>query len=467
MPISFVGIGTISSGVGIVGTTGFNVDMPAGVREDDLLILYTHRENDTGDFDTPTGWTRQTAIDGPETAGNDMSTGIFTRLAPASPPASYALTHTDTVGENWSAVILAYRGVDTTTPLDVTPAASHYVHRTDKASPNVDAFQEITTVTDGAYVLALEAVTNDDITSNADPDGYTNRVRHVGGSFDFRQIQVWDTEVATADTVTPGAPAYTSDATVAESAQATMALRPADANFVDYEVNDGDGDDTSLVVNVPNGTADGDVMVAFIHGEDSDAGGRTLTLPGGWTSVDDYLKTGGNDARCGVAYRVASSEPASYTFTMSTGEAMVAAILTYRGIDNTNPIDTAFTTSHRSESNSGTVGSYAPPAITTTTHGARVVCADMPTHINNYTTSAGPTGYDTRFGHAQLDPWFGAGLVIADKEVATAGPETPGNWGSAASSATQYVNYTIALRPDSAGAGISIPVVQHHRQRNF
>jgi len=225
MAITFVGAGTASS----LNTSGDVSPVPnASTLIDDLMILVQHRNDELGTFDAVTGFT-EIHQEAP-TTGQDRSTGLWYRVATADAPGAVTCGHSDAGTEQYSAQIMTFRGVDTTTPLDVTFAAgTHRVNRVNKASPNVDAFQAITTVTDGAFVLAIEMVTHDDITSNADPTNYTNAYRLIGTSptHQHRQQQAWYREIATAGAETPGAPAYTSSLLTAESTQYTIALRPA------------------------------------------------------------------------------------------------------------------------------------------------------------------------------------------------------------------------------------------------
>ncbi|MEM9336909.1 MAG: SpvB/TcaC N-terminal domain-containing protein, partial [Patescibacteria group bacterium] len=223
--ISYVGDGGITHAGSVVGTTGQIISVPSGVQDGDLLIMVSHRNDNVGDFTTPVGWTRQTALDGVESPGQDRTTGIFTRIA-ASEPSTYSLTHTDGGAEQWSSVIIAYRGVDQSQPLDVTPTGSHYQANTNDSNPPNSA---ITTVTDGAQVVLISALTHDDITTGLAPTGYTMRVDHSGGPIDHRQIQIADKAVSSAGTETPGDWLNTVNNTVAESNVATLALRPATA----------------------------------------------------------------------------------------------------------------------------------------------------------------------------------------------------------------------------------------------
>ena len=223
MAITYVGAGTADSR----NTSGDVFPTPhASTLIGDFMLLSQHRNDELGTFEAVTGFTEIHQQN--PTTGQDRSTGLWYRIATADAPGAVTCGHTDAGSEQYAAQIETWRGVDGTTPFDVTFAAgSHLVNRVNKASPNVDAFQSITTVTDGAFVVAVEMVTHDDITSNADPSGYTNGFRLVGTSHQHRQIQSWHREIATAGAETPGAPAYTSSMLTAESSQYTLALRPA------------------------------------------------------------------------------------------------------------------------------------------------------------------------------------------------------------------------------------------------
>lgn len=91
--------------------------------------------------------------------------------------------------------------------------------------------------------------------------------------------------------------------------------------------------DTSVAVNKPTGTAEGDYMVAIVGNASGNA--SQVTLPAGWTLEDQY-DGGFGLLHVKVATKVAGpSEPASYTFghsglPLSEG---LAQIVTLRGVD--------------------------------------------------------------------------------------------------------------------------------------
>ena len=89
---------------------------------------------------------------------------------------------------------------------------------------------------------------------------------------------------------------------------------------------------TEHTVDKPSGTADGDLLVAAM----STDGVETLTPPNGWIAIIEDTK----DAMTFyVWYKIASSEPDDYTFTVSASEACVLSILRFSGHDSSNPIN--------------------------------------------------------------------------------------------------------------------------------
>ncbi len=111
-------------------------------------------------------------------------------------------------------------------------------------------------------------------------------------------------------------------------AAVTFALRPiyrsVKPTFVASAATQNTVNSTSLVINKPTGTQQGDLMIAFMAGESA----GTWTGDTGWTEVVDANVKFALRA----AYKVAgASEGASYTFTSSSSRILSGAILTYRG----------------------------------------------------------------------------------------------------------------------------------------
>lgn len=106
---------------------------------------------------------------------------------------------------------------------------------------------------------------------------------------------------------------------------------------------------TSVVVNKPTGTVDGDLMIAII-------GGTPSTLAG-WTSIGSAA-SGTSMNTVGAFWKKASGEGASYTWTITTSDCW-GVIVSYSGCDPTTPVDTTHTTT---AAHTGTA--FTPTSIT-------------------------------------------------------------------------------------------------------
>lgn len=93
---------------------------------------------------------------------------------------------------------------------------------------------------------------------------------------------------------------------------------------------------SSLALSVPSGVVNGNLLLAF-HGNDAGTA-NALTPPAGWTLVRNENDGGGFTFRLVCYYRIASSEPASYTWTMATGAEAVAICIALSGHETTPTI---------------------------------------------------------------------------------------------------------------------------------
>ncbi len=124
---------------------------------------------------------------------------------------------------------------------------------------------------------------------------------------------------------------------------------------------------TSILINKPTGTVENDVLVATVAFVGSS--GYTVSPPGGggWTLIKDVSTSGYYPGK--TYYKVAgSSEPASYTFTVSSStNAGVGGIVSYRNVNTSSPID------GNSALASGSSSTHVAPATTTTASETRTV----------------------------------------------------------------------------------------------
>lgn len=108
---------------------------------------------------------------------------------------------------------------------------------------------------------------------------------------------------------------------------------------------------------MPSGTQNGDVLIAQVGC--TGGTGATITPPSGWTLIrsDDSTTV----IKMSLYYRIASSEPASYNWTVDTTRSIIGNMTGYSGCEVTaSPID-----ANGGQSNASST-SITAPSITTT-----------------------------------------------------------------------------------------------------
>lgn len=162
------------------------------------------------------------------------------------------------------------------------------------------------------------------------------------------------------------------------------AVRPS---FIAEASTQNSGASTSLVINKPTGTTDGDLMIA-VMGTNQPSGAFTWTGDTGWTEVVDH----GTGPGLRVAWKIASSEGANYTFTCSLSTALGGSILTYRNTHQTVPISVTGTCDRDTTATTGTTLTAA--GVTVPGNTSILVGAFYVTGTS--TTLSTPTGMASR-----------------------------------------------------------------------
>lgn len=146
-----------------------------------------------------------------------------------------------------------------------------------------------------------------------------------------------------------------------------VAFDTSASGFTRATVSDGSSN-TTITVSVPANVVNGDLMIAVVHNNTAlNPGG--ITAPSGWTQIASNASVNGNFAlHSWIGWRIASSEPGSYQWTIgqTVGDDH-AWIFRVTGHDSASPIDVtgAFT--------SDTVLNPVAPSITTTSANALAV----------------------------------------------------------------------------------------------
>jgi len=202
-----------------------------------------------------------------------------------------------------------------------------------------------------------------------------------------------------------------------------------------------------VVLTKPTGTASGDVILVLLCLEDADSS-TWDTVPTGFRRVVWRQKVEATSAPAVAAFlKVAGgSEPSDYTFSYSEADGAIQGhILTYRGVDNDWPLDTAPTLTKGLST-----GAINPNPLTTRTDGAMHVVCGFQDDNDGITTA--PSGYSSREATASDGGGGdGASVMTCDKIVTTAGVDNPGTFTSAGS-AEQWASVSVALRESGATA---------------
>ena len=206
-----------------------------------------------------------------------------------------------------------------------------------------------------------------------------------------------------------------------------VAARPEDASA---------GSEVSHTVTMPSPISDGDLMLTL---GGTDGGGETHGYTS-WTQIDSEV---GSVHTSSMWERTASSEPASYTFTVSSSEKLQAIIAIINGQDAASPINA-------SASGIGTSDSPISPTVTTTVDDCLIIrgfaCDDDLIATDDTGNPAGTTVILVR------DTSGDGGDVsagMAYESQLTAGATGTATWTSALSASSPWSACTIAIAPAS------------------
>lgn len=188
---------------------------------------------------------------------------------------------------------------------------------------------------------------------------------------------------------------------------------------------------TSTTVAVPPGVANGDVLMLGVHST------GWLNAPAGWTAVQPAY---GSYSSIQTFYRVASNEPADYTFTTGANALTVAIIAAYRDGYPASPVDST---------GSGTAGgsTVTVAGVTASSDDDRwlVFCsAERNTAVSIW--AGVPAGFDSRGGGATLKSTKSIAFSLGDKALGAAGAQ-PATTCAGGSSLTEMQSVSIALLP--------------------
>lgn len=378
--------------------SSLGITRPTGTTTNDVLICAITVSR-FGSVSTLSGWTLLAEVTRPGSSRQF----VYYRVSGGSEPATYTWT-LDDAGQSVAGAIACYRNVNTSTPIDAS-AFRDSPFGVDMIAPSITTTVSNTRL---VFVGGIETAYGTTLTSTP-PTGYTERVDQAasGSGSDSRQV------VYIAD-AQGGAAGATGEVVAAmaeswEPVAGLIALRPANSN-------------TTITLNVPSGVSNGHMLYAALAHS-----GGTITPPSGWTVIIEQTALK-------VYQRVASSEPASYNWSLNTTDTLAGACIAYSNVDTLNPTDILGGTTNASST------SMAAPSVTTTIATDQLVFFGG---TNNGTATATAPGSMTE----RADAGTGNAMVyIADRALSSAG--ATGTYTATLSSARVNSAALVAVRPN-------------------
>ena len=337
MAITFVGAGTVTYG-------NYNVTasppLPAGTATGDLLLCCSYlRSNGT----LTSTWATHVSNDGSSTY-----LLISYKIAVGGDAAPTITPVTGLSGQHHTSCVLAFRGIDTTTPFGTPGTAAQYA-----SAANIGPVAAATAVVaDGAVVVVgcrNDANVEDPTISTLTGDGLTWVEACEGSSVDNASHLVVDYAIWAGAAPTLTAKTFTVSASTASvSAGVMLLLRPLTDPVVSYigiGTRRTGGHVDTMIPTIPAGVATGDLLFAVGYLEN--AGSLSLSGGGGgWVehSLVDTVQNG-SSFYLRTWYRFVDGTQSDPSITVGGGETSPQTvdqsfILAFRGIDTTTPFAT-------------------------------------------------------------------------------------------------------------------------------
>jgi hypothetical protein len=203
------------------------------------------------------------------------------------------------------------------------------------------------------------------------------------------------------------------------------------------------GTNTTISGNVPANVVDGNLMLAFALSGAPD-NPASITNPAGWTSI--ILETGVDGLYFrpySLSYRVANSEPSSYSWTVTSGATDDAvAIIRVTGANTSSPISGTPVVDHHLTT------TPTSPSVTTA-HANALGVFGFCVH-DGWSLNAEDAGYPsgTSGVFARRSRQYSGGVVfaLATQAITSAGATGSKVWGALTES-TESDEFSFAIRP--------------------
>jgi len=188
---------------------------------------------------------------------------------------------------------------------------------------------------------------------------------------------------------------------------------------------------TTLTLNKPTGTVDGNFLLAVVYSQGY-APSYTITPPSGWTQIGSTQNFSGEDIYAGVYYKRASSEGASWGWTVPDNDTC-GVVWRITGVVASGDPEDATRYVGTQAWDGGTTTTWN--AITTSTAGSAIIGIRTQNDASTVSSASMTERYDTN----------NKIVIIADTQ-ASAG--SSGSKSATESAAGQRIKIMIALKPE-------------------
>lgn len=373
------------------------VSVPAGIVDGDLMILFAECAT-AQTITTPSGWQVIGAGD-----ATNRRLQAYSRIA-SSEPGSYTITFSAVTAVSTGVILALYD--DAAHPLSIdTSAYSGPVSASTATPATVTPSQNYC-----AIIQWLDTASSGDILT---PDNWTSVGQKTNHDASVNNAAIGMLPLGATTSYTN--PTWTRvNGSNATWEAATIAIKGA-VDVSSHAITErsyahtGNAASASVVVVVPTGTANGDVMVASIQAPST----RTITPPAGWILLQTES---GNTLSAAVYWRVASSEPADYTWTFSASGGNNGTIVTFQQSGLPLVVDAS------AKSVSAGSASFASPTVTTTQNDDLIFTSAF---SDGSTVNSGPDGQlialeianRTQFVGYQTGPGVSSALTITSQSA--------------------------------------------------
>ena len=275
---------------------------PAGTVEGDFMVAWHFGYSSDAGMTAPSGWS---LVDSRNATGNQRMK-VWKKMAGAGEPSSYQFAQS--VVDESGIIIVTFADGGSVDVVDGLTSTAF--------DNTVDCPSLTPTISNGLLVCAYNFFTgNSEASTWTPPTSMTERADIQSGGGLFSSYGLSDLTLSSASaTGIKTATATKSSAAILGWHGSSVVINPVSVILPTVVATSTATGTSSVVVSIPAGTPDGRLLIVAVQIR----GNQTTSAPSGWTQIRvDSQGTTSTDIKQYLFKRVASSEPSSYTWTIS------------------------------------------------------------------------------------------------------------------------------------------------------